>query len=164
MTATGAGGDEVRLDVVDPGEADAQHCLRRYFAELDERFDAGYDPGAALPLELDEMRAPRGRFLLARRGDEAVGCGVLKLHGAEPAEIKRMWVSPAARGLGVGRRLLGELERLAAEAGAPATQLETNRNLPEAIAMYRSSGYVEVPAFNDEPYGHHWFRKDLGGA
>lgn len=156
--------DDLVLAVVDPAEADAQSALRRYFAELDERFDAGYDPAAALPLELDEMRSPRGRFLLARRGDEAVGCGVLKLHGTEPAEIKRMWVSPTARGLGLGRRLLTELERLAAAEGAPATQLETNRNLPEAIALYRSSGYVEVPAFNDEPYGHHWFRKELGGA
>ncbi len=154
--------DDLRLAVVDPAEEDAQHCLRRYFAELDERFDAGYDPEAALPLEVDEMRAPRGRFVLARRRNEPVGCGVLKLHGAEPAEIKRMWVSPAARGLGLGRRLLAELERLAAAEGAPATQLETNRALPEAIALYRSSGYVEVPAFNDEPYGHHWFRKELG--
>lgn len=155
--------DDVELVVVDPAEDDAQHCLRRYFAELNERFDAGYDPGTALPLELDEMRAPWGRFLLARRGDEPVGCGVLKLHGAEPAEIKRMWVSPTARGIGLGRRLLTELEVLAAAEGAPAAQLETNRALGEAIAMYRSSGYVEVPAFNDEPYGHHWFRKDLAG-
>ncbi len=159
-----AGDDAVRLEVVDPAAADAQRCLRHYFAELDQRFDAGYDPGAALPLELDEMRPPRGRFLLAQCRDEAVGCGVLKLHGTEPAEIKRMWVSPSARGLGLGRRLLTELEQLAAAEGAPATQLETNRNLPEAIALYRSSGYVEVPAFNDEPYGHHWFRKVLGEA
>ena len=153
--------DDVLLVVVDPGEDDAVHCLREYYAELDRRFDAGYDPDAALPLPLDEMRPPVGCFLLARRGGEPVGCGALKLHGDKPAEIKRMWVGAEARGLGLGRRILGELERLAAEAGAPAVQLETNRALPEAIAMYRTSGYDEVPAFNDEPYGHHWFRKRL---
>ncbi|MCB1002953.1 MAG: MarR family transcriptional regulator [Acidimicrobiales bacterium] len=152
----------VRLSVVDPGEDDAQRCLRRYFAELDDRFDAGYDPEAALPLLLDEMRAPRGRFVVARLRGEAVGCGVVKLHGAGPADIKRMWVAPEARGLGLGRRLLTELEVLAAAEGARSTQLETNRALAEAISLYRSSGYVEVAPFNDEPYGHHWFRKALG--
>jgi ribosomal protein S18 acetylase RimI-like enzyme len=72
-----------------------------------------------------------------------------------------MWVSPTARGLGVGRRLLQELECCAAEGGASAVVLETNRSLREAIAMYRGAGYRDVAAFNDEPYAHHWFRKDL---
>jgi ribosomal protein S18 acetylase RimI-like enzyme len=75
-----------------------------------------------------------------------------------------MWVSPAVRGLGLGRRLLSELERRAAEHGCRAVQLETNRALAEAIAMYRSSGYREVPAFNDEPYGDHWFEKSISAA
>jgi ribosomal protein S18 acetylase RimI-like enzyme len=72
-----------------------------------------------------------------------------------------MWVSPDARGLGLGRRLLGELERAAREHGVRVVRLETNGTLHEAIAMYRSSGYAEVPAFNDEPYAHHWFEKRL---
>ena len=58
--------------------------------------------------------------------------------------------------------MLGALETWAAEQGAPAVRLETNRSLTEAIAMYRSSGYREVDAFNDEPYGDHWFEKPLG--
>ena len=72
-----------------------------------------------------------------------------------------MWVSADARGLGLGRRLLAELEREACARGARQTRLETNRSLLEAISLYRSSGYVEVPAFNDEPYAHHWFEKPL---
>ncbi len=72
-----------------------------------------------------------------------------------------MWVADPARGLGIGRRLLQKLELLAAQTQAPATRLETNRALVEAIAMYRSAGYVEVPAFNDEPFAHHWFEKRL---
>jgi ribosomal protein S18 acetylase RimI-like enzyme len=74
-----------------------------------------------------------------------------------------MWVAPSARGLGVGRRLLSELEREAARHAIRIVRLETNQSLTEAIALYRSSGYVEVAPFNDEPYAHHWFEKRLGG-
>jgi GNAT superfamily N-acetyltransferase len=85
----------------------------------------------------------------------------LKLHDDAPPELKRMWVAASARGLGVGRLLLGELERRARALGCRALRLDTNRRLSEAIAMYRSSGYREVEAFNDEPYAHHWFEKQL---
>jgi ribosomal protein S18 acetylase RimI-like enzyme len=90
-----------------------------------------------------------------------VGCGGLKFHPGAPAEVKRMWISPAVRGLGLGRRLLAELEAEAARHGVRVLRLETNRTLAEAIAMYRAAGYREVPAFNDEPYAHYWFEKDL---
>ena len=72
-----------------------------------------------------------------------------------------MWVSPAARGLGVGRRLLQQLEGQVIEHASDVVRLETNRTLTEAIAMYRSAGYREVDAFNDEPYADHWFEKHL---
>ena len=95
------------------------------------------------------------------RGEPA-GCGALKFHGGAPAEIKRMWVTPAARGLGLGRRLLTDLEAHAAARGVRTLRLETNRALGEAIGLYRAAGYREVAAFNDEPYAHHWFEKALG--
>lgn len=151
----------VDLRVVDPDQPDARHCLAEYFAELDERFASGFDPALSVAPDVDGFRAPSGAFVVATLRGEAVGCGALRFHGRDPAEIKRMWVAPAARGLGLGRRLLAELEALAAANGAPATRLETNRALTEAIAMYRSSGYVEVPAFNGERYGDHWFEKAL---
>jgi ribosomal protein S18 acetylase RimI-like enzyme len=72
-----------------------------------------------------------------------------------------MWVDSTTRGLGVGRRLLTELEACAASHGAGSVRLETNRTLVEAISLYRSAGYVEVAPFNDEPYAHHWFVKQL---
>ena len=72
-----------------------------------------------------------------------------------------MWVDESARGLGLGRRLLNELERQAAAHGAGTVRLETNKSLVEAISLYRSAGYVEVARFNDEPYAHHWFEKRL---
>jgi ribosomal protein S18 acetylase RimI-like enzyme len=112
------------------------------------------------------MIPPAGLFLVATLHSEAVGCGGLKFHGDAPAEVKRMWVAPAARGLGLGRRLLSELEAHAAAYRVSVLRLETNGSLAEAISLYRTSGYREVDAFNDEPYAHHWFEKilDRGGA
>jgi ribosomal protein S18 acetylase RimI-like enzyme len=108
------------------------------------------------------MRPPAGVFLIATVRGDPIGCGALKFHGDEPTELKRMWVAPTARGLGVGRRLLRELERRAFGHGGNTVRLETNRALTEAIAMYRAAGYREVDAFNDEPYADHWFEKHLG--
>ena len=102
-----------------------------------------------------------GLLLLAYLHGEAVGVGALKNHPGEPCEIKRMWVSPGARGLGVGRRLLERLEAEARRNGAEIAHIETNHNLTEAIALYRSAGYAEVRRFNDEPFADHWFEKPL---
>jgi DNA-binding MarR family transcriptional regulator/GNAT superfamily N-acetyltransferase len=146
---------------VDPAHRDAQHCLREYVAELGRRFDAGFDPELSISAEVHELRPPAGVFLVARLRGEPVGCGALKLHDGESAELKRMWVAESTRGLGVGRRLLIELERHAGAAGVRVVRLETNKALVEAISLYRSAGYREVDAFNDEPYAHHWFEKQL---
>jgi DNA-binding MarR family transcriptional regulator/GNAT superfamily N-acetyltransferase len=151
----------VTIGPVDPADPDVESCLREYFAELDRRFDAGFDPDASLPCDPEEMRPPAGLFLVGMLHERPVCCGALKFHGDEPTELKRMWVSPSARGLGLGRRLLAELERRTAEHGSHVIRLETNRSLTEAIAMYRTCGYREVAAFNDEPYGDHWFEKRL---
>jgi DNA-binding MarR family transcriptional regulator/GNAT superfamily N-acetyltransferase len=147
------------IDAVDPAHHHAQHCLREYFAELDRRFEMGFDPATSRPADRDEMRPPAGVFVVATLRDEPIGCGALKFHGDEPTELKRMWVAPTARGLGVGRRLLLDLERRAAEHGSNTIRLDTNEALAEAVAMYRSAGYREVEAFNDEPYADHWFEK-----
>jgi DNA-binding MarR family transcriptional regulator/GNAT superfamily N-acetyltransferase len=151
----------VRFVVEAPTTADARWCLEQYFAELNTRFDAGFDPALSIPADAHELTPPAGALLVARLRGRPVGCGALKLHGHAPAELKRMWIAPAARGLTLGRRLLLELERHAREAGAAVVRLETNRALTEAIALYRRSGYIEVDAFNDEPYAHHWFEKRL---
>ena len=151
----------VEVDVEDPTSTAAQFCIQAYFAELDNRFDAGFDPSQSISADADELAEPAGLLLVARLRDEPVGCGALKLHGAAPAEIKRMWVAPTARGLGVGRRILSELEEHARRRGVTLVRLETNKTLREATSLYRSAGYVEVDRFNDEPYAHHWFEKRL---
>jgi DNA-binding MarR family transcriptional regulator/GNAT superfamily N-acetyltransferase len=151
----------VVVDVESPTSADARRCIDAYFRELDVRFDAGFDPAASIPADAHELVEPHGLLLVARLAGDAIGCGALKLHDGRPAEIKRMWVAARARGLGVGRRLLHELERAARDRGVRIVRLETNRRLTEAIELYRSAGYRDVPAFNDEPYAHHWFEKRL---
>jgi DNA-binding MarR family transcriptional regulator len=150
----------VEVAVEDPTSADARACLGAYFAEIDERFDGGFDLDEALPFDLDDMVEPEGLLLLARLGTEPIGCGALHFFGPV-ADIKRMWVSPGARGLGLGRRLLAELEARARAHGVRDLRLETNRSLVEAIALYHATGFTEVEAFNDEPYGDHWFHKHL---
>jgi DNA-binding MarR family transcriptional regulator/GNAT superfamily N-acetyltransferase len=147
--------------VENPKRAAARWCLGQYFLELHRRFDAGFDPSRSISADADELTLPAGLLLVARLRGAPVGCGALKLHGKAPAEIKRMWVSPSVRGLGLGRRLLCELEDRAREAGVTVARLETNRSLAEAISLYRAAGYREVDAFNDEPYAHHWFEKHL---
>jgi ribosomal protein S18 acetylase RimI-like enzyme len=151
----------VEIGPVDPAHPAARRCVAAYFAELDRRSESGFDPAAGISAEPHELRPPAGVMLLASLGGEPVGCGALKNHPGAPSEIKRMWVAGSARGLGIGRRLLAELERRAAGGGAGSVRLETNRHLVEAIALYRSAGYVEVPAFNDEPFADHWFEKRL---
>ena len=154
----------VEIGPTDPEAADARFCLDAYFAELGTRFDRGFDPARSISADDDELRPPAGVLLVARLRSEPIGCGALKFHRRAPTEIKRMWVAPSARGLGVGRKLLAALEQRGREHGRRTVRLETNRALTEAIAMYRSAGYVEVDAFNDEPYAHHWFEKRLGRA
>jgi DNA-binding MarR family transcriptional regulator/GNAT superfamily N-acetyltransferase len=151
----------VQVAPLDPDHPHAQHCLREYAAELDRRFAQGFDPGRSISADAPELRPPAGVLLVASLLSEPVGCGALKFHGREPTEIKRMWVAESARGLGLGRRLLAELEARAAQSSSPIVRLETNETLTEAIALYRSAGYEEVAPFNDEPYAHHWFEKRL---
>ena len=146
---------------VDPASPQARSCVGRYFAELDRRFDKGFDPGTALRVDERDLVPPRGAFLVGWLDGEPVACGCLKPIGPRVGYLKRMWVADSARGLGIGRRLLAALESQARELGFRTLRLETNRALREAIALYRSAGYREVAPFNDEPYAHHWFEKRL---
>ena len=150
----------VRLKVTAAGSPGARYCIERYFEELAARFEAGFDPKLSISADAGELTPPRGYFVLATLEGDPVGCGALKCH-ADFGEIKRMWVQGAARGLGVGRRILLRLEELARSRRMPLLRLETNDTLKEAQALYRTSGYREVPAFNAEPYAHHWFEKRL---
>jgi DNA-binding MarR family transcriptional regulator len=152
---------EIEIARVDPGGTDAQRCIAAYVAELNRRSNKGYDPAMGVSAEPHEMTPPAGLFLVAYRHGDAVGCGGVKHHPGAPSEIKRMWVAENARGLGIARRLLADLEADAIGSGASVASIETSATLFEAIALYRSVGYVEVAPFNDEPFADHWFEKRL---
>jgi len=153
----------IEIRPTDPQGPDAKSCVRAYFAELDRRSDSGFDAAAGISAEPHEVTPPAGLFLVVYLRGQPVGCGAVKHHPGKPSEIKRMWVAESARGLGIARRLLATLEADAVTTGASTARLETNKALVEAIALYRSAGYTEVPAFNDEPFAHHWFEKRLPG-
>lgn len=147
----------------DPEHPDSRYCLAQYVAELNRRSERGFDPAVGATALPHEVRPPAGRFFVAHLAGEAIGCGAVKFHNDAPAEIKRMWLAPAARGLGLGRRLLATLEACAAAGGARVAHIETSAVLHEALALYRSAGWVEVARFNDEPFADHWLEKVLPG-
>jgi DNA-binding MarR family transcriptional regulator/GNAT superfamily N-acetyltransferase len=151
----------VELRPTESAHPDAKACFSRYFAELERRSSSRLDPATLVAAKPHELRPPAGLLLIGYLHSEPVGCGAVKHHADAPSEIKRMWVAETARGLGIGRRLLAELEASAAQSGATRVRLETNRTLTEAINLYRSAGYLEVSPFNDEPFADHWFEKRL---
>jgi DNA-binding MarR family transcriptional regulator/GNAT superfamily N-acetyltransferase len=151
----------VEIEAVDPEHRDARYCLAEYVAELNRRSDRGFDPSVGATALPHEVRPPAGEFFVAYLHGEPIGCGAVKHHPGAPTEIKRMWIAPAVRGLGLGRRLLEHLEACARASGAPVARIETSAVLTEALALYRSTGWVEVPRFNDEPFADHWLEKTL---
>lgn len=151
----------VEIVQVDPSEPDARDCVARYFAELASRFEEGFEPGRALQPDEDAIRPPNGACLLARADGQVLGSVAVRRTGPDVADLKRLWVAPASRGLGIATRLVAAGEDAARGLGAARIRLDTNRALTDAIALYRTHGYVEVPAFNSEPYAHHWFEKRL---
>jgi DNA-binding MarR family transcriptional regulator/GNAT superfamily N-acetyltransferase len=154
-----AGAVQVRLEP--PDSTAAQWCLEQYFAELAARFDLGFDPTRSNPALPEDMTPPAGFFVVAWLDGAPAGCGALKVGEEGTGEVKRMWTAPAARGLGIARRVLRSLEAEARDAGLTRLRLETNRTLTEAQALYRGEGYREVAPFNAEAYAHHWFEKAL---
>jgi DNA-binding MarR family transcriptional regulator len=144
----------VSVEAEDPSSADARWCLGHYYAELDERFEEGFEaPREPAPDIL--------ACLVARVGGQPAGCGILRMLGPDAGEIVRMWVDRPHRGLGIAKRLLAALEGEAVAHGLEVVRLDTNRALDEAKRMYRAAGYVEIPRYNDNPYANHWFEKRL---
>jgi DNA-binding MarR family transcriptional regulator/GNAT superfamily N-acetyltransferase len=151
----------ILLSVEPPESRDAVWCLSQYFEELNRRFRKGFDPTVTLPIPASDFAPAKGYFVVARLFGQPVGCGALRITGRDVADVKRMWVASQVRGLGIGRRILGELERIARSRKLKSIRLDTNEALKEAQSLYRSSGFVETDRFNTEPYAHHWFEKRL---
>lgn len=144
----------------DPTSDAALYCLGEYYAELARRFDQGFDVNLSRDPDAAAMRHPQGSFLIAMADAAPLGCVGLK-GGADYGEIKRLWVAPAARGLGMARQLMTAAESTARSLGMALLRLDTNSALPEAVALYHATGWTEIDRFNDDPYPDVFFEKRL---
>ena len=153
--------DNISITIGDPGEPAARACLAAYFALLADRIPGisathvpDPDPEAAAFLP------PDGIFLLARSGGQPLACVSLKRHDQTSGEVKRLWVDPTARGLGLARRMMTRVEAKARALGYSRLVLDTNAALSEAITLYRSTGWHDIPSYTGFP-ATHWFAKPL---
>ena len=133
------------LQIESPRQADVERLL----AALDAYQSALYPPASNHFLDVDALAAPNVRFFVARREGRALGCGALRIDAAGYGELKRMFVSPEARGYRLGRLLLDRIEEEARREGLPCLRLETGIHQPEALGLYRAAGYVEREAFGE---------------
>ncbi len=135
---------EVTLEVVRPNRTDAVQLI----AELDAYLNSLYPPESNYLLDIGALMQPSIRFVMAFVDGEAVGCGAIWLKG-EYAEVKRMYVRPSCRGMGIGYKLLNKVETLAREAGIMRLRLETGDQQPEALRLYERNGYQPCEQFGD---------------
>lgn len=161
LVASALGRSHIVLEEMDPRRDDARYCLSEYYAELARRFEQGFDVSLSRDPEAVDMIRPRGAFLVAMSDGLPIGCVGLKGTGGEVAEIKRLWVAPSARGLGLARRLMTAAEDIARDLSIKRLRLDTNSALPEAQQLYRNTGWNEIERFNDDPYPDTFFEKHL---
>ncbi|MDC9833712.1 bifunctional helix-turn-helix transcriptional regulator/GNAT family N-acetyltransferase [Rhizobium binxianense] len=153
--------DRIVLEEKDPRHPDASYCLSEYYGELARRFEKGFEVSLSRDPDAGDMVRPRGAFLVAILDELPIGCVGLKGSGGAVAEIKRLWVAPSARGLGLAKRLMTSAENIARELGVKRLRLDTNSALPEAQKLYRGTGWNEIDRFNDDPYPDTFFEKRL---
>lgn len=123
---------------------------RRLLGALDDYLNSLYRPEENfLDLRADDVTEGRGVFLVARQDGVAVGCGAVRRISPTTAEVKRMFVTPATRGGGVGLRILAELEAWARSAGITRLVLEAGDRQADAIRLYERSGFVAIPCFGE---------------
>lgn len=148
----------------------ASDLLARYFAERAETFPQAQGSYSVKLPDPEHFVPPAGDFVVAMIDGEPAGCGgVRRIADARDGsgatlpcfEVKHLWLTPSARGKGAGRALLAELERRALEFGARRLVLDTNESLEAAGNLYRTSGYVSIEPYNDNPNATHWYAKGV---
>ncbi len=161
LIATLLNRDQLDIREADPDSPEALACQRAYFDEILARVAIARpeyfplpDPGA------DSYRPPRGRFLVAWSDDLPVGCVGLRELDHRTAEVKRLWVDASARGQGLSRRLMAAIEAEARLMGYQSLRLDTNSALTEAIALYRATGWTDIPPYTTPP-ADVWMEKPL---
>ncbi|HXA73124.1 MAG TPA: GNAT family N-acetyltransferase [Acidimicrobiales bacterium] len=152
--------NDLRFEQTDPEVLPASELLAQMRVELNDVYDS-FNRLDNPPLVPDELRGPDGAYLVGYEGAEAVAGGGLRRLDDGVAEIKRMFVCPAARSRGVARALLEALEQTARELGYERIRLDTGPKQVHGLALYRSAGYVDVPPYNDNPFACFWGEKVL---
>jgi putative acetyltransferase len=123
--------------------------VHELIAALDSYLSSLYPPASNHFLDLEQLSRPDVRFFVARREGAPLACGALRIDAAGYGEVKRMYVAPSARGQGLGRAILARIEAQAAREGVRLMRLETGIHQAEAIALYRSCGYVDCDPFGE---------------
>ena len=161
LIATLLNRDQLEIRPADPDSPAALACQRAYFDEILARVSIARpeyfplpDPGA------DSYRPPKGRFLIAWSDDLPVGCVALRALDDGTAEVKRLWVDASARGQRLARQLMAAIEAEARSMGYQRLRLDTNSALTEAIALYRATGWTDIPPYTTPP-ADVWMEKPL---
>jgi len=134
---------EIDIGPEDPRQPD----VRRMIAESDAYMQGLYPSESNHLVDADALAASDTVFLVARRNGELLGSVAFRVITPGHAEMKRMFVRREARGIGLGRRLLEALEHAARQKHISRISLETGIKQPEAIGLYRASGYQDCPPF-----------------
>ena len=155
-----------RLEVLPPSDPRAERALYAYMEEMSSRWQGRPATEDDIREGLrefpsDVLQPPGGLLVVAHRGDVVEGCAGLRFVDDELGEVNRVYVVPAARRRGLGRRLMAEIERLARERGLRELRLDTRTDLVESRALYERLGYREIPRFGSNPYAGHWLGKRL---
>jgi putative acetyltransferase len=136
----------ILITIADPGDPPVTAMVE----ELDAYLVPLYPAESNHLLDIETLRQPEMRFFAAWRGAEVVAIGGCWLHG-DYAEVKRIYVTPSARGLGLAKQLMQRIEEEAIANGRLLARLETGIHQPESLGLYRRLGYVDRGAFGDYP-------------
>ncbi len=159
VVATALGFDRTVIERVSCLDPRAVACLEAYYAELARRLKSGFDVNLSADPEASDMAHPRGAFLLAMLDGMPIGCIGVKGTDKGYAELKRLWIVPSARGMGLAHRMMAEAEEEARRLGIKCLRLDTNSVLSDAVAMYHKLGWTEIERFNEDPYPDLFFEK-----
>ena len=152
---------QITITDADPDAPQALACLRAYYDLLLDNIVGLTPQMLTLPLpEAASYRAPEGAFLIAWAGEAAIGCVSFRALATDTAEVKRLWVAPAARGLGLARRLMQDIESRARCLGFALLKLDSNSGLTAAISLYRATGWADCAPYTGFP-ADIWMSKPL---
>jgi ribosomal protein S18 acetylase RimI-like enzyme len=151
----------ISFDIAGRDDPEVRALFADYVSEIDEVLAAEEVEASILAGPPADLVPPDGAMLLIRSDGQPVGIGGIRHLNTDTPEVKSMYLSPAARGTGLGPRLLAALEGIATERGCPAVRLDTSDHLTAAIALYRRAGYTEIPRYNDNPHADLWFERRL---